>query len=57
MDREWPYNPRIRFSLQQIPELAEPLPVVRLGPQVVAPEALMRDFATRQTRTESQFRR
>ena len=46
MDREWPYNPRIRFSLQQIPELAEPLPVVRLGPQVVAPEALMRDFAS-----------
>jgi hypothetical protein len=46
MDREWPYNRRIRFSLQQIPELAESLPVVRLGPQVLAPEALMQDLAS-----------
>jgi hypothetical protein len=46
MDGEWPYNPRVRFSLQQIPELAEPLPVVRLGPPVLAPDALLRDFAS-----------
>jgi Family of unknown function (DUF6345) len=45
MTREWPDNSRIRFSIEQIPELNEPLPVVRLGPQAVAPEALTRECA------------
>lgn len=45
MASEWSDNSRIHFSLEQIPELRELLPVVRLGPQVVAPEALTRDFA------------
>jgi hypothetical protein len=46
MALEWPDNSRIHFSLEQIPQLTEPLPVVRLGPQVLAPQALMQEFAS-----------
>lgn len=45
MTSTWHDHPRICFDLRQIPELREPLPVVGLGPPVVAPEALTQDFA------------
>ncbi len=45
MTSTWHDHPRIRFDLRQIPDIGEPLPVVGLGPPVVAPEALMQEFA------------
>src|SRR5436309_408429 len=41
MSEKVPQNLRIHLSPEQIPEVKQPMPVMKLGAEVVAPEALV----------------